>query len=305
MSWLLGRRPNAKSKLRRMRNGLSQVLKKVRRNLPQELSPRPRRSNRRRSTGTRVSVEGNDNHNIRNKEQSYEEDAHYGAEDDGEQGSVGRDSDSNHQENDSSHKEDNIAEDEEQGFVADKEQAGLVEGYDKQDPDADDDRTKQATTELRSQGRKQARTQLRSQGIKQAGTTSWNKATRQIPGTTTTIPNNQGGTTMMMSRKRPAIKEKEMKEDATSDLGSVGKLNEKESKRDETSEWTRLKFKIKKNEEILSRYKYIRSIEIALGGRESCKVIYHNNNGMMHDLRWCKLNEEEEDNEEQEEIIIK
>merc|ERR1712183_107201 len=156
-----------------------------------------------------------------------------------------------------------------------------------------------------SQGGKQATTQLRSQGMKQAGTTSWNKATRQIPGTTTTIPNNQGGTTMMMSRKRPAIKEKEMKEDATSDLGSVGKFNEKESKRDETSEWTRIKFEIEKNEEILSRYDYIRSIEIILQRRQSCKTVYCNNKGMMHDLRWCKLNEEEEENEEQQEIIIK
>merc|ERR1712183_952905 len=134
-------------------------------------------------------------------------------------------------------------------------------------------------------------------GIKQAGTTSWNKATRQNPGTTTTIPNNKEGTTMMMSRKRPAIKEKGIKEDATSDLGSVEQLNKKESKGNETSEWTRIKFEIEKNEEILSRYDYIRSIEIILQRRQSCKTVYCNNKGMMHDLRWCKLNEEEEENE--------
>jgi len=107
-----------------------------------------------------------------------------------------------------------------------------------------------------------------------------------------------------MSRKRPAIKEKGIKEDATSDQGSVGQLNKKESKGNETSEWTRIKFEIEKNEEILSRYDYIRRIEIILQRRQSCKTVYRNNKRMMHDLRWCKLNKEEEENEEQQEIII-
>ena len=42
-----------------------------------------------------------------------------------------------------------------ENFVDDEEQEGFVERYDKQDPDADDDRTTKATTQLRSREGKQ------------------------------------------------------------------------------------------------------------------------------------------------------
>ena len=96
----------------------------------------------------------------------------------------------------------------------------------------------------------------------------------------------------------------QMKERKTADLHDTKEWKERTMKvvreyvssfnsgiiKDQTSESNRFKFKNEKTKEILSRYKYNKSVENKVSGRtESCKKIFHQNKSLMHNVQWCKL----------------